>query len=199
MLLLLSFMFLEVQPRLQSKFPPAIDIAYPNYGYKQQVNSFRDVDFKNFKLVILGVSGTAQTSVQLKNGEYHETEDLGRTDISLGPVSFLGKEDSGPNYAILDISETDCGGSRTDTGITQVLRLERDHIVVQQQFTFDLSAPGTGTKLDKPSGILVITGRSNDDSANCCPEHVDVMRLRWNGYEFKEQSVERVALAKQKN
>jgi len=121
-----------------------------------------------------------QNRIQLTNGEYHKrlSGGIGGSDVSWGPTTFFGGADGEALHAILTANETDWYGSSTDTGIVQVLKLEKQHVVVERQFTFDSSAPGTGTKFDRQSGDLTITGRSNDDTPNCCPKHVDVMRFR---------------------
>ena len=197
---LVSFFILMwgAQANLQPKFPPAVDIETPNYQYSRHVDSLRMVDFGNFELVIFNLNGAAERHVRLKHGEYQEREDFGGSDVSLSPIQFFGVTGSDPhgdpNYVLLGGNELAWGGSSTNTGIVQVIKIEAHHLHVLQQFTFDLQAPGTGITFDVKSGNLILKARSNDGTPNCCPKYIDVVHFHWNGRQFEEQTVQTLAI-----
>ncbi|MGO9642158.1 MAG: hypothetical protein ACLP1Y_12745 [Candidatus Acidiferrales bacterium] len=169
---------------------PAVDIASPNYQYKLTVHSFKELDFHNFALVIFDYDGRNPRTVHLRNGKYEKSWSSreGLMSVSLGEVHYINASNREPQYALLDIGDIEGLGSSTNTGILQVVRLKDNHIKVVQQLSYDLQAPGTGVTFNPETGILLITGRSNDDSAHCCPKSVDVMTFKWTGASFRLQS-----------
>ena len=170
----------------QSSPAPAVDIVFPNYDYGIRVHSFRQVDFQNLKLVIFGGGGKPY-QVPLSHGAYEKIESsgIGGTSVSLGKVRYIDGPHGASRYALLDIGETDWGGSSTNTGIIQILHLEDDHLTIVQQITYDLQAPGTGAKFNSKTHVLVMTGRSDDDSPHCCAQSVDIVTFMWTGTSFK--------------
>jgi hypothetical protein len=177
----------------QPKFPSAVDVVVPNVEYGRHIDSLRHVDFRDFDLVI--VDGKRHEHFLLTNGEYREREDLGGTEVSLGTVQFFGAKGSRPNYVLLTIEKLDWGGSSSNTGIVQLLIHQYDRLRIVQQFTFDLQAPGTGSIFDVKSGSLVIKARSNDESAHCCRQHIDIVHFQWTGQSITQQATATVAIS----
>lgn len=130
----------------------AIAIVEPNYGYTQPITSLRQVDFKNFDFVIFDLDGQPARNVSLENGEYHERHEETGSDLTLGSVQYFGTSPlsvkNEPGYALVTLRERDLGTSPTDASIVQVWKIEKHHIYVAQQFTFDQQAPGAGVLFD---------------------------------------------------
>jgi hypothetical protein len=78
----------------------------------------------------------------------------------------------------------DCGGSGTTVGKIQVFALRDGHPTIIQQIEYDRHAAGVSDSFEPWNGRLIIVGRSNDPSPNCCASRLDVMRFDWNGARF---------------
>lgn len=178
----------------QSQASSAVAIVEPNYGYTQPINSLRQLDFMNFDFVIFDVDGQPARHVSLENGEYHERQDQSASDLTLGPVDYFGvgrlSVKHEPTEVLLTFRELDLGGSSADAAIVQVLKMDKHHLYVVQQFTFDQQAPGAGVSFDAKTGRLIIKARTNDDSPACCPRSLELISFRWNGREFKQESAQ---------
>lgn len=193
---LFSLFILAATPQssIQSHTSSAVATVEPNYGYTQPITSLRQVDFKNFDFVIFDVDGQPTRNVSLQNGEYHERQEEAGSDLTLGPVQYFGTSPlsvkNEPGYALVTLRERDLGTSPADASIVQVWKIEKHHIYVVQQFTFDQQAPGAGVSFDAKTARLIIRARTNDDSPACCPRSLDVVSFRWNGREFTQDSVQ---------
>jgi len=82
-------------------------------------------------------------------------------------------------HALLVTDWLSCGASCNDTGMVQVYEPQAGHPVLLQQIGFDSDAVGTDATFDKDSLTLTVTGRSNDGSAHCCPQNLDVVTYQW--------------------
>lgn len=187
------------QSNIQSQTSSAVAIVEPNYGYIQPINSLRQLDFKNFDFVIFDVNGQPTRNISLENGEYHERGDQSGSDLTLGPVQYFGlgplSIKNEPTYALVTLREVDLGGGPADAAIVQVWKLEKRHLYIVQQFTFDQQAPGAGVSFDAKPARLIIRARTNDDSPVCCPRSLDVVSFRWDGRQFKQQSAQTVPVS----
>jgi hypothetical protein len=160
------------------------DISYPNYRYAASVSSLHQVDFKNLK--VFWFSGEEPDSgAKLRHGAYQrKSKDNSYEKVNLDLVEFLDPPKSGEQHAVIDLKWWDCGGSCTVVGRVQVFELQSGHPTIVQEIEYDRHAPGTGVQFDPRTQALTIVGRSNDDSANCCPRNLDVIRFDWNGKRF---------------
>ena len=95
-------------------------------------------------------------------------------------------------HALLVTDWLGCGASCNDTGMVQVFELQSGHPVLIQQIGFDSDAVGADATFDNDSSTLTVTGRSNDGSAHCCPQNLDVVTYQWGGQEFVQTSYKRV-------
>jgi hypothetical protein len=155
----------------------------------------RKIDFRNFELVLFDYHGKNPHQIPLRNGEYEKKElpdAVGGQSVSMGKTQYIDALNGEPQYALLDIGDVRWAGSSTNTGILQLVHLEDGHLTVVQQISYDLQAPGTGVKFNPRTGILLITGRSDDHSAHCCPENVDVVAFKWTGKSFELRTFHRV-------
>ena len=70
--------------------------------------------------------------------------------------------------------------------------LRDNHPVLMQEFDFDANALGTGATFDGKSQTLTITGRSAEESPDCCPKSLDVVSYQWDGQQFVQSSYKRM-------
>jgi hypothetical protein len=189
------------QSNPQPQTASAVAIVEPNYGYTQPTNSLRQIDFGNFDFVIFDVNAQLTRRVSLENGQYHESQDQSGSDLTLGPVQYFGVSRLSikrePNYALLTLRERDWGGSPADAAIVQVFKMEKHHLYIVQQFTFDQQAPGAGVSFDSKTGRLIIRARTSDNTPACCPRSLDVVSFRWNGRQFTQESAQTLRLPTQ--
>ena len=146
------------------------------YGIK--VSSIHDVDFKNLKVF------WHDEGVKLHNGSYQQKHKLGYDEVHLGRSEFLASSEGMVDHAIIDLEWHSCRVDCAVVGRVQVFALQSEHPTLVQEIEYDRSAPGTGMRFDRQSQTLTITGRSDDHTLKCCPEHLDIMNFRWDGKSF---------------
>lgn len=162
------------------------DISYPNYRYAEKVSSLRDLNFRNLR-VFWFPREENDNGAKLRNGRFQRKWNAGYRayeEVRVDLVEFLGSGQTGKRSAVIDLEWWDCGGSCTHVGRIQVFELQAGHPTVIEEIEYDHNAPGTGVHYDSGTQILTVTGRSNDDSANCCPKSVDIMKFAWDGRKF---------------
>lgn len=160
------------------------DISYPKYRYAVSVLSLHKVDFKNLK-VFWFAGEEPDSGAKLRNGAYQrKSKDNSYEKVNLDLVEFLDTPKSSEQHAVIDLKWWDCGGSCTVVGRVQVFELQAGHPTVVQEIEYDRHAPGTGVQFDPRTQVLTIVGRSNDDTANCCPKNLDVIKFDWDGKKF---------------
>jgi len=169
------------------------DMFYPNYRYATRVSSIRDVDFENLT-VFWRPGDKADRGAKLRNGAFKNRYKNGYEGVNLDLLQFLDQRGDTAQRAIVDLAWQDCGGSCTYVGLVQVFELRSGFPTVVQEIEYDRHAPGTGVTFDPESKILMVTGRSDDPSPNCCPKSVDVMRFEWDGQKFLLASSKSVAV-----
>ena len=167
---------------------PAIEVSAPNLVLPVKADDACRVDFNNIRVFGEDQSVTAR----LKRGKFEHKYDDGYEAVSLDNVFCLKPGTGKTQQAIIVLSWTSCGGSCTNTGVVQLIAIRAGHPVIKQQFVFNSHAPGTGATFDKKSLTLKITGRSDDDSPNCCARNFDVVKYQWQGSRFVQKSYKRV-------
>jgi hypothetical protein len=66
-----------------------------------------------------------------------------------------------------------------------------------QQITYDMHAPGTLDKFYPEGRVLIVLGRTADDSAHGSPKSLTEATFEWNGKEFQMRSVQKLLLEKE--
>lgn len=167
-------------PAQTQKFERAVEVTFPNHRYQQTHQSIKDVDFKNVTIWL------SQTTVRLRDGKYKSPrQNSFHDEVTLEKIFYFAAEPGQREYALLVFDWFSVGGSSSDYGIIQTLRLEDGHLVVTQEFSFDRQAPGNGEQFDPESRRLTITARASDESAHCCPEHLERAVFEWRDNRFR--------------
>ena len=185
----LSLLLLTYSPSFaQNTAKPNYEISYPNRRYSVKVPAIHDVDFKDLKVF------WHDRGVKLHDGSYRQKHKLGYDEVHLGLSEFLESADGLVDHAVIDLEWHNCGINCTVVGRVQVFELKSEHPILVQEIEYDRSAPGTGIHFDRQSQTLTITGRSNDHTLNCCPEHRDIMHFAWDGkaFVFKDAKTEAI-------
>jgi hypothetical protein len=167
---------------------PAIDASEPNLSLEVAGDDPCQVDFRNIRMFGENEEWTAR----FKNGKFKKEFRTGYYEASIEGVHCFRDPDKTKRRAVVITHWIDCGGSCTKIGVVQVFAVRLGHPTINQQFSFDSHAVRTGAKFSEKTGILTIVGRSNDGSANCCPEFFDVVTYQWQGNKFVQQSYRRV-------
>jgi hypothetical protein len=165
------------------------DISYPNYRYQVRVSSLHSVDFQNFKVFWFD-GEKPDRGARLRNGAFLRRFDGGLERVKLHKVNFIGPPQSREQRVVMDLSWSDCGGSCTVVGLVQVFELRAGHPTVVQEIEYDAGAEKAGVQFDPRSQVLTVKARRDDETPNCCPKTLDVMRFEWNGKEFVFRSAE---------
>ena len=167
---------------------PAIEVSAPNRVMPVKADDACRVDFNNIRVFGENRGQTAQ----LKRGKFERKYDFGYEAVSLDNVFCLKPWSGKAQQAVIVMEWISCGGSCMSTGVVQLIAIRAGHAVIKQQFVFDSHARGTGATFDKKSLTLKITGRSDDDSPNCCAKNFDVVTYQWRGNRFVQQSYNRL-------
>ena len=167
---------------------PAIEASAPNRVLPVKADDACRVDFNNIRVFGEDRSITAR----LKRGKFERKYDSGYEGVSLDNVFCLNPGTGKAQQAVIVLNWISCGGSCMSTGVVQLIVIRAGHAVINQQFVFDSHATGTGATFDKKSLTLKITGRSDDDSPNCCAKNFDVVTYQWQGSRFVKQGYKRV-------
>jgi hypothetical protein len=169
---------------------PNYEISYPERQYAITVSSLRDLDFQNFTLFWYR-NGKREPTAHLENGNFtRRDETVGGEYVTLDLVKVLEVG----QYAVIDVSWRNCGGSCSESGLVQVFKLQSAHPTVVEQINYGRHAAGCGATFDGASGILTVTGRSSEPSPNCCPKSLDVMTFEWDGKQLVFKAGRRDAL-----
>jgi hypothetical protein len=166
---------------------PAVDVSTPNRLLDIKAGDLCAVDFRNIRMF----GENANWSAHLKNGKYERKSGSNFEAAKLGDV-FCFRHQDGGQRALVTTDWMDCGGSCTRVGVVQLFELRASQPVITQQFAFDSHAQGTGATFNEKSLTLTITGRSDDQSPNCCAQNLDVVTYQWEANEFRQTTYQRV-------
>lgn len=215
LLLLLPSLHASEQPKIPVEcVGTSIWINSLNYRY-QNAGVFRtihNVDFGNLRLVWFGAyikgrrpHGYFQPEpyelhyYQLKGGQWSERYSSGGGEFwNLRDVEYFGSLHGATQRALLTVTDLGCGGSCSENGEVMVFELRKGNLFETQQITYNHQAPGAGVDFSPRTGVLVISGRHEDNSAHCCPDKLDVATFKWDGKAFRVRSV-KVQPVKQEN
>lgn len=165
---------------------PAVTLLTPNLVLEQLVPSVCGIDFPNSQLV------EGDSSVKLTNGKYEKRDGLTSESVTLKNVFCFHERTNQAEHAVVATDWMGCGASCHSSGAVQIFTLRDNHPLLTQQIDFDSNAEGTGAIFDDNSQTLTITGRSNEESPDCCPKSLDVVTYRWEGQQFVQSSYKRI-------
>lgn len=165
---------------------PAVTVLSPNRVLEETVPSVCGIDFNNSQIV------QGDSSVQLANGAYEKRNDVGTESVSLKNVFCLHESTNQTEHAVVATDWTGCGASCHSSGAVQIFALRDNRPVLTQELDFDSNALGSGATFDDKSQTLTISGRSTEESPDCCPKSLDVVTYRWEGQQFVQTSYKRV-------
>lgn len=176
---------------------PSVIVEFPAYVYGQNFTSLDKIDFENFRYRL----DKNEPLVRLRKGRYEHTEkDQGGNYLwyEREALERVWRIPADRPSALVMLDSFSAGGSSSDDAVLQLFQLGTDgKLVLVQQLTFDRQADGTGVAFNTVTHELTITARSDDGSAHCCPEHVDVVKYRWGGGRFVQTSASRKTLPKE--
>lgn len=152
---------------------PAVSIDSSSHRYPAKVASVRGLDFKNWKYPV-----AANLAFQLHNGKLHK-DVPSHTDVTLKNIWYFDSR------ALVTLDLLSCGGSCSDQHLLYLFAIEDGHPAIQQTIGFDVQVEGAGQWFDPGLRTLTVKARSDDGSAHCCPEHMDVVVFRWTGKKFE--------------
>jgi len=167
---------------------PAVYLSSPHRVLALKANDACAIDFANTRMF----GENKGWAAPLKNGKYEHKYDAGYDSVTLDHVYCVHRDASKVSYALAVTNWLSCGGSCMSTGVVQVIAVRDGRPFVTQQLTFDSHAPGTGATYDECSHTLTITGRSDDDSPNCCAKNFDVVTMQWQGSKFAQNTYRRI-------
>jgi hypothetical protein len=149
-------------------------------AYPYRADSLKSVDFKNLRYSF------GNDSFILHNGRYdHKYKPFGGIDSQLEDVWFFDEKDGVSRHALVSIYVMTYGGSSSPNGYVVLFEIQNGRLVETQEFSYNAQAPGTGASFDAAIGKLTITGRSDDDTPNCCPKNVDVASFQGRDGRFE--------------
>jgi hypothetical protein len=181
--------------RVAAPFKPAIRLDNKPVEYPGTANSLKDIDFKNFTYKL---SDRGDDGRRVRNGKYESRAELSFDGINVGDVWLFGQQNGQPGYALVTIYNTYGGGSSNEDLDVLLYTVRNHRLVLVQQMTVDAQAPGVGVVFTPATKALTIKARSNDNSAHCCAEHLDVIHLHWTGSGFAVTDARRVPAPKTK-
>lgn len=166
----------------------SIDFRYPG---GRTFQSIRDVDFANMPLVL--IYGPYERGLyQLQGGQFalHYPTGGGES-VSLDRVSYFTSPPGKEERAMVSVTQLACGASCSENGRVIVFELRDGRLFETEDVTYDHQAPRAGVSFSPKTGVLVITGRFEDQSARCCPDAVVVVSFKWDGSAFRAQCVKK--------
>ncbi len=172
----------EVPSVLPTAGHPAVTVSKPNRVLQITTDSICHLDFRNIP------ASSGDRTVLLRDGKYEQEEKLEQETVELKQVNCFDKG----AHALIVLDWTGCGANCHGVGVVQLLELRSNRPVVVQEFSFDENALGTEAKFDEKRLTLTIVGRSDDDSADCCPKNLDVVTYRWQERAFVQDQFKRI-------
>ncbi len=158
----------------------AVQVWDDSIGYPYSAESLKSVDFRNLSYDV------GNDTVAMRNGAFsHKYQGFGGIDAELEDTWLFNVKDGVPRHALVSLFVVTYGGSSSPHGYVLLFEIRGGRLVRTQQFVYDAQAPGTGASFIVSKGELTITGRSNDDTPNCCPAHVDIVTFAWRGDRFR--------------
>lgn len=168
-----------------------IDIRHMNFAYPAEGCEFSRKHFSNMRTYyFLG----ATQSALLRNGHYaNKWTGYGSSEADFESFSLLPSEQEQSPFALAIYSWEWVGDSSSQSWAAQVFTCANGKLKVVQQITNDSHHfPKTAAWYDPSTKVLTIKSNRYGKGANCCPEQLDVMELRWDGSESKRVSLKTI-------
>lgn len=161
----------------------AVQVWDDSVDYPYKAESLRSVDFKNMRYNL------GDETVTLRNGLFdRKYKPFGGIHAEIEDTWLFDEKDGVPRHALVSIYVLTYGGSSSPNGYVLLFEMRGGQLVCTQQFVYDAQAPRTGASFIASKGELTITGRSNENTPNCCPAHVDVITFVRKGEKFEPTS-----------
>ena len=171
----------------------SLEYRYPN---PRSLRSIRDVDFRNLRLVTFDATGKPDDQFALHNGRLKRRGALGSDDVDIGETYYFTAHHDTNERVLVEFSWLSCGGSCSDAAYLLVFEVRRGNLHKIQQITYDMQAPGTLDKFYPDTRVLIVLGRTSDDSPHCCPRSLDEVTFDWDGKAFQVKSLQRLLIEK---
>jgi hypothetical protein len=170
---------------------PAFVNTQIDWLYPSTYRSIREVDFKNLVLRDFDAAGKPRDEVQLSNESRKWGDGTFREEVGLDSVEYLTPAGAkGAEYALLIFHWISVGGSSSETGRAQLVRLSEHRLGVVQQLQWDAQLGSLETHaFDRARKTLVVrSAHYLPGDAHCCVSAMDGIALKWNGSAFEETS-----------
>jgi hypothetical protein len=159
------------------------EVRYPQHSYSQQVKSIREIDFRNFALIIFGGRGKTNLVANLRNGIFQRNYPSGCYDwLKLVSVAYFDDAGAGGQKAIVMVDWASACGSTSDFGVVQVFGVVNGQPAVLQQILYNERGGGATSSYSMKTSTLTI--KSVHGWEHCCPTTLDVGTFKWNGSRF---------------
>jgi hypothetical protein len=157
----------------------AIQVLGESIRYPKRAISIQSVDFRNLSYKLGG------NTIALKGGGLRSRyARFGGINAQLEQTWLFDLQKGVPRRALVSIYVETYGGSSSPNGYVLLFEIKDGRLVATQEFEYNAQASGTGASFDVSGGKLTIAGRSEDDTPNCCPAHLDVVTFAWSGDRF---------------
>jgi hypothetical protein len=157
----------------------AIQVWGDPIRYSKKATSLQSVDFRNLSYKLGG------NTIALKGGALRlRYAGFGGINAQLEQTWLFDVQKGVPRHALISINVETYGGSSSPNGYVLLFEIRDGWLVATQEFAYNAQALGTGASFDVSGGKLTIIGRSDEDTPNCCPAHLDVATFAWSGDRF---------------
>jgi hypothetical protein len=189
LLLLAVASFLPCVPAESASDPElTIEILQLNFVYPTEGCEFSKRHFSNMRVYHFG-----SDSATLRNGHFASKGSTGRGSSEVGFESFHAlPSQPGEPFALAIYSWQWFMGSSSQSRAAQVFTCNDGKLKVIQQISNDSHHSEANASYDPATRMLTIKSNRYGNGARCCPEQLDVMKLRWDGSEFKRVSLKTI-------
>jgi hypothetical protein len=167
------------------------------YAAPHGLGSIREVDFKNLQVVIFDANAHPWQQFRLRKGDWQRDTGLVFDEVSVGGIYYFKGPHDTTERALLELYWFSAAGSSSQMGILLVFEVRGGDLFATQQITYDQHAPGTLDRFYPDGRVLIVLGRTADDSPHCCPISLTEVTFEWNGKEFQIRSVQKLLLEKE--
>jgi hypothetical protein len=162
---------------------PTLEVRYPKHSYSQQVKSIREIDFRNFELIIFGGRGKTNLVADLRHGIFQRNYTDGCYDwLKLASVVYFDDASGEGQKALVMADWVSACGSSSDFGVAQVFGIANGQPIVLQQILYNERGGGAASSYSMKTSTLTI--KSVHGWEHCCPTTLDVGTFKWNGSKF---------------
>lgn len=174
---------------------PTVDVIYPKFTYRSEPCALSPSHFRNMRAYIFSEHRVEDSAV-LRNGHYEDDgpPERGRVSTELGWLRLPAPKKT--MLAVADYFWEWVGGSSSQSEVVQVFGCKNDRLLLIQQISNDSHGQHAGVDYDVRSGILTVKSVRYGAGAHCCPEKLDIVTFKWNGYTFEQLGWKTVPMPK---